>query len=109
MSARSRRKVLAARTLCRALSLPRDDPLRTVAEATAPQRLRTTTGWRQVRREALEEAGAAPMEAGACAAPLPVSRLRLTGSIHLDPAQLRDADLVAALVAGYHRHREPLD
>ena len=36
------------------------------------------------------------------------ARLRLTGSIHIDPEQLRDADLVATLVAGYHRHREPL-
>ena len=36
------------------------------------------------------------------------ARLRLTGSIHVDPTQLRDADLVAALVAGYHRHRESL-
>ena len=26
----------------------------------------------------------------------------------MEPSQLRDADLVAAVVAGYHRHREPL-
>ena len=36
------------------------------------------------------------------------TRLRLGGSIHLDPRQLRDDDLVAALVGGYYRHREPL-
>ncbi|KAF0290622.1 Ribonuclease HI [Amphibalanus amphitrite] len=36
------------------------------------------------------------------------ARLRLTGSIHVDPSRLRDADLVAALEAGYLRHREPL-
>ena len=36
------------------------------------------------------------------------ARLRLTGSIYVDPSRLRDADLVAALEAGYLRHREPL-
>ncbi|KAF0302289.1 Ribonuclease HI [Amphibalanus amphitrite] len=41
-----------------------------------------------------------PALAGAC--------LRLTGSIYVDPSRLRDADLVAALEAGYLRHREPL-
>ena len=35
------------------------------------------------------------------------TRLRLSGSIHLDPSQLRDAGVVAALVASYQRHRVP--
>ncbi|KAF0307940.1 RNA-directed DNA polymerase from mobile element jockey [Amphibalanus amphitrite] len=57
-SAWSTRKTLAARTLCRALALPEDDPLRRVAEADLPTRLRSTTGWRQLGRSALIEAGA---------------------------------------------------
>ncbi|KAF0292329.1 E3 ubiquitin-protein ligase RNF13 [Amphibalanus amphitrite] len=57
-SAWSTRKTLAARTLCRALALPADDPLRRVAEADPPTRLRSTTGWRQLGRSALIEAGA---------------------------------------------------
>ncbi|KAF0287883.1 Retrovirus-related Pol polyprotein from type-1 retrotransposable element R1 4 [Amphibalanus amphitrite] len=57
-SAWSTRKTLAARTLCRALALPEDDPLRRVAEADPPTRLRSTTGWRQLGRSALIEAGA---------------------------------------------------
>ena len=36
------------------------------------------------------------------------ARLRLFGSIHLDPAQLRDVGAVAALSRGYLRHQEPL-
>ncbi|KAF0304591.1 hypothetical protein FJT64_023590 [Amphibalanus amphitrite] len=51
-------ETLAARTLCRALALPEDDPLRRVAEADPPTRLRSTIGWRQQGRSALIEAGA---------------------------------------------------
>ena len=36
------------------------------------------------------------------------TRLLPTGNIYLEPSQLWEADLVAALVAGYHRHREPI-
>ncbi|KAF0300623.1 RNA-directed DNA polymerase from mobile element jockey [Amphibalanus amphitrite] len=238
-SAWSTRKTLAARTLCRALALPEDDPLRRVAEADPPTRLRSTTGWRQLGRSALIEAGAegvtveprlevpllpwttcrpiafnldvgpggrraSPNETrreaarqhlaalpaqvtwiwsdgsadagvrrggggaviftasgetlevevaagGLCSSTraelfalraalercpdkrcpaalcavcreeadvpehvllrcpaLAGARLRLTGSIYVDPSRLRDADLVAALEAGYLRHREPL-
>ncbi|KAF0312001.1 RNA-directed DNA polymerase from mobile element jockey [Amphibalanus amphitrite] len=238
-SAWSTRKTLAARTLCRALALPEDDPLRRVAEADPPTRLRSTTGWRQLGRSALIEAGAEgvtveprlevpllpwttcrpiafnldvgpggrrassnetrreaarqhlaalPAQAtwiwsdgsadagvrrggggaviftasgetlevevaagGLCSSTraelfalraalercpdkrcpaalcavcreeadvpehvllrcpaLAGARLRLTGSIYVDPSRLRDADLVAALEAGYLRHREPL-
>ena len=58
-SVRSRRKVLAARTLSSALSLPQGDPLRAVAEASAPQRLSVTAGWRRTGRQTLDEADAA--------------------------------------------------
>ena len=59
-SAWARRKTLAARMLCRALSLPPDDPLRLVAESSPPpQRLSSTSGWRRIGGDALEEAGAA--------------------------------------------------
>ena len=34
-------------------------------------------------------------------------RLRLLGSIHPPPTAMRDADVVAALAAGYLRHKEP--
>ena len=57
-SAETRRKTLAARMLCRALSLPPDDPLRRVEEASPPQRLSSTSGWRRIGREALGLAGA---------------------------------------------------
>ncbi|KAF0287268.1 Ribonuclease HI [Amphibalanus amphitrite] len=57
-SAWSTRKTLAARTLCRALALPEDDPLHRVADADPPTRLRSTTGWRRLGRSALIEAGA---------------------------------------------------
>ncbi|KAF0314117.1 putative RNA-directed DNA polymerase from transposon BS [Amphibalanus amphitrite] len=36
------------------------------------------------------------------------ARLRLTGNIHIRPEQLKDGELVAALAAGYLRHKEPL-
>ena len=36
------------------------------------------------------------------------TRRRLLGSIHQPPQAMRDADVVAALAAGYLRHKEPL-
>ncbi|KAF0314720.1 hypothetical protein FJT64_000079 [Amphibalanus amphitrite] len=36
------------------------------------------------------------------------ARLRLTGNIHIRPEKLKDGELVAALAAGYLRHKEPL-
>ena len=35
-------------------------------------------------------------------------RLRLLGTIHVNPTQLRDGDIVAALARGYLLHQEPL-
>ena len=57
-TAQSRRKVLAARMVGLAVSLPEQDPLRTVGETDAPSRLKTTVGWRTVGREALAQVGA---------------------------------------------------
>ena len=54
---RVRREELAARLVCVAASQRRGDPLRAVAEGTAPRRLLTTTGWRDVGGRALERAG----------------------------------------------------
>ncbi|XP_043216170.1 uncharacterized protein LOC122378769 [Amphibalanus amphitrite] len=51
---RARRDLLAARLSCLAASQRSGDPLRAVAEATAPRRLRTTTGWRDTGARALE-------------------------------------------------------
>ena len=53
---RARREVLAARLASTAVSQRPDDPLRIIAERTAPRRLRTTTGWRDVGREAAARA-----------------------------------------------------
>ena len=47
----ARRESLAARFLAKALALPPDDPLRTVAEANPRSRLKGTNGWRTVGRE----------------------------------------------------------
>ena len=58
LPAHTRRRVVAARMFCRAVSLPEADPLRTVAESSVRRRLRTT-GWRDIGRAALAEAGAA--------------------------------------------------
>ena len=58
-----RRKVLAARLLARALALPPNDPLRDTAEASAPSRLASVRGWRELGRQMLAEAEiTAPME-----------------------------------------------
>ena len=58
-----RRTILAARFLAKARALPVEDPLRQVAEAAAPTRLRSVTGWRQVGLEAWSAAGImAPIE-----------------------------------------------
>ncbi|KAF0307222.1 Retrovirus-related Pol polyprotein from type-1 retrotransposable element R1 4 [Amphibalanus amphitrite] len=54
---RARRDLLAARLSCLAASQRSGDPLRAVAEATAPWRLRTTTGWRDTGARALVSAG----------------------------------------------------
>ena len=56
-TAQTRRRVLAARMVGLAGSLPPDDPLRIVGDATAPSRLKTTVGWRGLGREALAGAG----------------------------------------------------
>ena len=55
--AQVRRGTLAARMLCLARSLPTDDPLRQIAEENPPRRLKTTTGWRRLGREALRICG----------------------------------------------------
>ena len=58
-----RRTILAARFLAKARALPVEDPLRQVADAAAPTRLRSVTGWRQVGLEAWSAAGiTAPIE-----------------------------------------------
>ncbi|KAF0298220.1 RNA-directed DNA polymerase from mobile element jockey [Amphibalanus amphitrite] len=54
---RARREALAVRLTATAASQRTDDPLREVAARTAPRRLRTTTGWRDVGREALTRLG----------------------------------------------------
>ena len=56
-SADTRRRILATRMVCRAKSLPAEDPLRATVEATAPRRLNSTTGWRRIGLEAIEKAG----------------------------------------------------
>ena len=58
-TAQSRRRVLAARMVGLAASLPPGDPLRDIGDATAPARLKKAAGWRSLGREALAEAGAA--------------------------------------------------
>ena len=52
-AAQVRRGTLAARMLCLARSLPEDDPLRVIADQDPPRRLKSTTGWRRLGREAL--------------------------------------------------------
>ncbi|KAF0304474.1 RNA-directed DNA polymerase from mobile element jockey [Amphibalanus amphitrite] len=54
---RARREALAVRLTTTAASQRTDDPLREVAARTTPRRLRTTTGWRDVGREALTRLG----------------------------------------------------
>ena len=51
---------LAARLLAKAHSLAPEDPLRTVAEATAPRRLSSVTGWRELGRQMWGRAGLVP-------------------------------------------------
>ena len=59
----ARREALAARLLAKALALPAEDPIRTVAEACPPNRLKSTVGWRSVGRSVWEAAGiAGPIE-----------------------------------------------
>ena len=59
----ARRTTLAAKFLAKACALPRTDPLRRVAEADPPHRLKSVTGWRRVGREAWQAAGiAVPVE-----------------------------------------------
>ena len=55
-----RRLALATRLLTKARALPEDDPLRVVAEARAPARLSSVTGWRSVGEEIWNAAGIAP-------------------------------------------------
>ena len=55
-----RRLALATRLLTKARALPEDDPLRVVAEARAPARLSSVTGWRSVGEEIWRAAGIAP-------------------------------------------------
>ncbi|XP_043223412.1 uncharacterized protein LOC122382301 [Amphibalanus amphitrite] len=58
-----RRLSLAARFLAKARALPREDPLRTVADEVVPARLSSVTGWRQVGMEVWEAAGvSSPIE-----------------------------------------------
>ncbi|KAF0306403.1 Ribonuclease H [Amphibalanus amphitrite] len=52
-AAQVRRGTLATRMLCLARSLPEDDPLRVIADQDPPRRLKSTTGWRRLGREAL--------------------------------------------------------
>lgn len=52
----ARRDALAARLLAKAHALPPDDPLRVIAEATAPNRLSSVTGWRERGRAVWERA-----------------------------------------------------
>ena len=56
----ARRTALAARMLAKASALPPDDPLRDLAAADPPQRLKLVTGWRQVGREVWRELGVGP-------------------------------------------------
>ncbi|KAF0306566.1 putative RNA-directed DNA polymerase from transposon BS [Amphibalanus amphitrite] len=59
----ARRLSLAARFLAKARALPREDPLRTVADEVVPARLSSVTGWRQVGTEVWEAAGvSSPIE-----------------------------------------------
>ena len=93
-SAWARRKTLAARMLCRALSLPPDDPLRLVAESSTPHRLSSTSGWRRIGGDALEEAGAAAVvvEPRLEATPAPwASPARVTFHLEVGPDGRRDA------------------
>ena len=53
----ARRDALAARLLAKAHSLPPGDPLRAAAEASAPRRLKSVTGWRDIGQMAWEQAG----------------------------------------------------
>ena len=53
----SRRETLMARLLANALALPGKDPLRVVAEANPPPRLKTTVGWRTVGKSVWATAG----------------------------------------------------
>ena len=52
----ARRRVLSARLLAKAHALPLEDPLRVAAEATAPTRLTSVAGWRDVGKETWEAA-----------------------------------------------------
>ena len=56
-SVSARRSTLAARFLGKARALPPSDPLRAVADATAPSRLSTVTGWRDAGLAAWQAAG----------------------------------------------------
>ena len=56
-TAEMRRATLATRLLARASALPAGDPLRELAEASRPCRLRNTTGWRDVGRRTLDALG----------------------------------------------------
>ena len=56
----ARRDTLAARLLTKAYSLPPADPLRIIAEASAPRRLSTVTGWRELGRAMWERTDVRP-------------------------------------------------
>ncbi|KAF0299401.1 putative RNA-directed DNA polymerase from transposon BS [Amphibalanus amphitrite] len=56
-TAEMRSATLAARMLARASALPAEDPLRELAEAAVPCRLRNVTGWRDQGRRTLDALG----------------------------------------------------
>ncbi|KAF0314432.1 putative RNA-directed DNA polymerase from transposon X-element [Amphibalanus amphitrite] len=84
----ARRLSLAARFLAKARALPREDPLRTVADEVVPARLSSVTGWRQ------------------CPA-LMNARLRIFGTIFPSLSDVRRDDAVAALARVARDSDEP--
>ena len=68
----ARRDALAARLLAKAHSLPPEDPLHAVAAATAPKRLKSVTGWRELGKTMWERADiSAPIERRIATGPPP--------------------------------------
>lgn len=71
-SVAARREALAARLLAKAHALPPGDPLRSIAEAAAPRRLKSVTGWRDLGREIWDRAGVSlPIEERVTSRPPP--------------------------------------
>ncbi|KAF0287558.1 Dynein assembly factor 3, axonemal [Amphibalanus amphitrite] len=111
----ARRLSLAARFLAKARALPREDPLRTVADEVVPARLSSVTGWRQCSdrgcragwcRACGEEADTPDHVLLRCPA-LMNARLRIFGTIFPSLSDVRRDDAVAALarVARYLQSR----